>query len=383
MSYIGNEPVVSATRTITEVSATAGQTTFTANGGYTVGYIDVFVNGSQLQTSDFTASNGSTVVLNTACIAGDDVRLVAWGKFNVSNLVAPNYTGGLTGDTGVVNIGSGQLYKDTSGNVGVGTTSPTNFVGYKTGTANGSTSGLFTVQANGTDSGYIYADATAFIIDSKTATPTLSFKTNGSERLRIDSSGNVGIGTSTPTDTNGFGKIVDLNGTSGAAFYARTAGSGTNVTTFGNYGTDGYISNNGAGNIRFSNAGAERMRIDASGNLLFNSGYGSVATAYGCRVWVNYDSNAQSIIGSGGVSSVTYNSGGLWTINFSVTMPDSNYAVTCGSTSYQSTDINRYVMVRGSSGTPALKSTTQVQMVQGYGSVPSNDTHPMYVTIFR
>ena len=53
MSYIGNEPIVSATRTITEVTATAGQTVFVANGGYTVGYIDVFLNGAQLQTVDF------------------------------------------------------------------------------------------------------------------------------------------------------------------------------------------------------------------------------------------------------------------------------------------------------------------------------------------
>jgi hypothetical protein len=86
MSYIGNEPIVSATRTVTETTATAGQTTFTANGGYTVGYIDVFVNGAQLQTSDFTATNGSTVVLLQAATVGDDVRLVAWGTFNAANV---------------------------------------------------------------------------------------------------------------------------------------------------------------------------------------------------------------------------------------------------------------------------------------------------------
>jgi hypothetical protein len=91
---------------------------------------------------------------------------------------------------------------------------------------------------------------------------------NGTTAVTVDTAQNVGIGTTTPTDTNGFGRLVDLNGTSGAAFYARTAGSATNVTTFGNYGTDGYISNNAAGNIRFSNAGAERMRIDSSGRLL-------------------------------------------------------------------------------------------------------------------
>ena len=36
------------------------------------------------------------------------------------------------------------------------------------------------------------------------------------------------------------------------------------------------------------------MRIDTSGNLLFNSGYGSVATAYGCRAWVNFDGTSNS-----------------------------------------------------------------------------------------
>lgn len=85
MSYIGNEPIVSATRTITESIASAGQTVFNVSGGYTVGFLDVFINGAQLQTSDFTATNGTTVTLSTACAAGDDVRLVAWGSFNVAN----------------------------------------------------------------------------------------------------------------------------------------------------------------------------------------------------------------------------------------------------------------------------------------------------------
>lgn len=88
MSYIGNEPVISAVRTITEIVATNNQSTFTANGGYTVGYLDVFVNGSQLTASDFTATNGTTVVLTDACVTGDIVRLVAWGVFSTVNVGA-------------------------------------------------------------------------------------------------------------------------------------------------------------------------------------------------------------------------------------------------------------------------------------------------------
>jgi hypothetical protein len=124
MSYIGNEPIVSATRTVTEVTATAGQTVFNANGGYTVGYLDVFLNGSKLTTTDFTATNGSSITLTESAQVGDIVRLEAWGTFSTSNLVSPNYTGTLTGGTDVVNIGSGQFYKDASGNVGIGTSSP-------------------------------------------------------------------------------------------------------------------------------------------------------------------------------------------------------------------------------------------------------------------
>jgi len=44
-----------------------------------------------------------------------------------------------------------------------------------------------------------------------------------------------------------------------------------------------------ADTIAFTEGGAEAMRIDSSANLQFNSGYGSVAIAYGCRAWVNFN----------------------------------------------------------------------------------------------
>jgi len=88
-------------------------------------------------------------------------------------------------------------------------------------------------------------------------------------RLFIErTTGNVGIGTSSPTDTNGFTRALDLNGVNGAAYYARTNGSATNVTLFANFGSDGYVNNVGAGNLRFFNNGnVERMRIDAAGRV--------------------------------------------------------------------------------------------------------------------
>lgn len=72
-------------------TATAGQTTFTVAGGYTVGAVDVFQNGAKLvATEDFTAVNGSTVVLTQAATVSDRIDITAW-SINPSYL--PQYYG--------------------------------------------------------------------------------------------------------------------------------------------------------------------------------------------------------------------------------------------------------------------------------------------------
>lgn len=72
-----------AYRTLTEFTATAGQTTFTPPS-YTAGYITVLRNGVQLGTADFTASNGTTVVLANAASSGD---LITTESFYVSSVL--------------------------------------------------------------------------------------------------------------------------------------------------------------------------------------------------------------------------------------------------------------------------------------------------------
>jgi hypothetical protein len=80
---------------------------------------------------------------------------------------------------------------------------------------------------------------------------------------------------------------------------------------------------------------------NASGNLLFNSGYGSVATAYGCRAWVNFNGTGTvAIRASGNVTSITDNGTGDYTVNFTTAMPDANYSVS-GSTAYWATPSGR------------------------------------------
>ena len=72
-----------AYRTVTEFTATAGQTTFSVPS-YTVGYITVYRNGSRLGAADYTASSGTTVVLANACTVGD---LVTTESFYVSSVL--------------------------------------------------------------------------------------------------------------------------------------------------------------------------------------------------------------------------------------------------------------------------------------------------------
>ena len=82
-----------------------------------------------------------------------------------------------------------------------------------------------------------------------------------------------------------------------------------------------------ADTIAFSQSGVESMRLDSSANLQFNSGYGSVATAYACRAWVNFNGTGTvAIRASGNVSSITDNGTGDYTVNFTTAMVDANYS---------------------------------------------------------
>lgn len=61
-----------------EFVATAGQTTFVVPDGYVVGNIDVIVNGSFLANSDFTATNGTSVVLAEGAVVDDLVHITVF-----------------------------------------------------------------------------------------------------------------------------------------------------------------------------------------------------------------------------------------------------------------------------------------------------------------
>ena len=91
---------------------------------------------------------------------------------------------------------------------------------------------------------------------------------------------------------------------------------------------------NAADTLSIVTGGTSRLTVDSAGLLQFNSGYGSVATAFGCRAWVNFNGTGTiAIRASGNVSSITDNGVGNYTVNFTTALPDANYAVTFGAPS--------------------------------------------------
>ena len=75
-----------AYRTVTNTTATAGQTSFSIPS-YTVGYVDVYRNGVYLPTTDYTATTGTTVVLNNAATVGDTITTVSFYVSSVLNAI--------------------------------------------------------------------------------------------------------------------------------------------------------------------------------------------------------------------------------------------------------------------------------------------------------
>ena len=158
------------------------------------------------------------------------------------------------------------------------------------------------------------------------AADTIGFSEGGVESARFDSSGNLGIGTSSPDFQLQVEKTAASTFISVVSGTSNTAGlllGDTDSATVGRVEYD-----NASNFMALYTNGSERMRLDASGNLQFNSGYGSVATAYGCRAWVNFNGTSTvSIRASGNVTSITDNGTGDYTVNFTTALADANYAV--------------------------------------------------------
>ena len=218
---------------------------------------------------------------------------------------------------------------------------------------------------------------------------SLQLQTNGTTTaVTIDTSQNVGIGTTT---MNGkLNSTPKSTFSAGSTTWAEAAYSASGVFG-GGYslidGTAGYLLNAQDSGATFSirqgtvgSSPTERMRITSAGLLQFNSGYGSVATAYGCRAWVNFNGTGTvAIRASGNVTSITDNGTGNYTINFTTAMPDINYT-TVGTCSSDTDGFLKIVALNSRSGS-SVDPTTSAQRIYTRVSGTNSDSDSAWVEI--
>jgi hypothetical protein len=199
------------------------------------------------------------------------------------------------------------------------------------------------------------------------AADTIAFAEGGAEVARFNSSGNFGVGTTSPSSiihVSAAEPNIRLQATS-ATYTLGAAASGGRFYLFD-------ITNS-----------AERLAVSSTGNLQFNSGYGSVATAFGCRAWVNFNGTGTvAIRASGNVSSITDNGTGDYTVNFTTAMPDANYCAV-GSSTLNSATNTKGVWSAQDYQTTSLRIVCS-NAVSGYVVSTSNADHPFVnVAVFR
>ena len=107
MPYIGTSPSNGVRQTY-DYTATAGQTSFSGsdNNSQTLtytdsAYIDVYQNGILLVPSDYTATTGTTVVLDTGATVSDTLQIVVYDVFSVADTVSASDGGSFGGNVGV------------------------------------------------------------------------------------------------------------------------------------------------------------------------------------------------------------------------------------------------------------------------------------------
>jgi hypothetical protein len=143
------------------------------------------------------------------------------------------------------------------------------------------------------------------------------------------------------------------------------------LTTTGDLNTGIFFS--AADTIDFVEGGTACGQFDSSANFKFNSGYGSVATAYGCRAWVNFNgTGTPAIRGSGNVSSITDNGTGLFELNFTTALPDANYSVISSDNFFGLSSSNANAL-----------TTTSAEVYSYSNSFALRDPSALCVAIFR
>ena len=254
------DPYIIRRKTIT---ATAGQTVFTTDVVFTDGYEQVYYNGVLLvRTTDYTTSGGTnTVTLLQGASAGDTIEIIASTPINLVNTAttsANTFTGFQTIKTSsnsptttnlkIINDGSGELlelYRNEA--TGLITRRYNGTYDSQTAVLSGQRFGFV---IGSTYDGATYSNNSAInMIASENQTSTargsyITFETTNtgtvgrSEKMRIDSTGNIGIGSSAPANTRLYVYNNDVsnpvqsvlhNANAGGSRYLLLGSSGANA----------------------------------------------------------------------------------------------------------------------------------------------------------
>ena len=249
-------------------------TTGLRNGGWRTRFIPCFTNLVNIADYVVTYTASTTAFATPPPMGSTTPNTGAFTRVTVTGSTAPAngiYLPG-TNILGFATNSSERVRIDASGNVGIGTSSPLNISGYQTLTLNGTTGGLLTLYSNGVRNATFYTDGTQSIIGTNNSTP-LAFLTNGTERMRLDSSGNLLVGTTTASLTPTSGAAVYNNGNGFAIGVGHPTGSpsGQGYAGFAYNGTIiGSITQNGTTGVLYNTSSDQRLKeniIDAPGAL--------------------------------------------------------------------------------------------------------------------
>jgi len=315
---------------VISVTATQNQTDFTVQGGYRINQLGVYRNGVRLVDGrDFLARNGSSVTLvSQGANAGDAMEFVVFDDFRVADALSVNTGGTVNASvniTGALQMGTGtsifspaeneltlgtnsseRVRVSAGGSVGIGTNRPiTNLMilGRESRAGEGlvrirndhTTTGQpawglgITRQANGVRALLLGSDDNNNAAICVNGNNSLIFgeEVSGTwtEHMRINSAGNVGIGTDDPDNrlhvqNDGGDAILELqnsgNGNHSGIFFVRESSGGVNkgaanIRVESDTSSSGSALVFGCGN-NITATGSEKMRIENSGNLGIGTG---------------------------------------------------------------------------------------------------------------
>ena len=170
---------------------------------------------------------------------------------------------------------------------------------------------------------------------------------------------------------------------SNVALSGNASGTGTFTIASPNSNTDRTLTlPDATGTVQVSGNPISGTTGSFSGDLSFNSGYGSAAVAYGCRAWVNFNGTGTvAIRASGNVSSITDNGAGDYTVNMTTAMPDANYAIKANIGYFVGTNSSTIVTINTDTG--AVPTTTAFRLRCYADNSGTGDSNYVMCSVFR